>query len=74
MVDAAKARVVPLVGIARRLAAHVAKLELSTSSHVYNPLQYAWSGQRTYLERYGRASAVAGRTHVPIIRVWGTLS
>jgi single-strand selective monofunctional uracil DNA glycosylase len=44
----------PLVQIARRLAARVAKLDLHTPSHVYNPLQYAWSGQRTYLERYGR--------------------
>ena len=43
-----------LEGVACRLGREVAKLELHTPSHVYNPLQYAWSGQRTYLERYGR--------------------
>jgi single-strand selective monofunctional uracil DNA glycosylase len=53
-VDAAIAAPAPLLGIARRLARAVAQLELRTPSHVYNPLQYAWSGQRAYLERYGR--------------------
>lgn len=42
-----------LVGIARRLRREVAALAWRTPSHVYNPLQYAWSGHLEYLERYG---------------------
>ncbi len=42
-----------LAAIARRMARDVARLEWRTPSHVYNPLQYAWSGQRIYLQRYG---------------------
>lgn len=42
-----------LVPIGRRLAREVATLEWHTPSHVYNPLQYAWSAHREYLLRYG---------------------
>lgn len=42
-----------LAAIAHRLARDVARLEWRTPSHVYNPLQYAWSAQRVYLQRYG---------------------
>lgn len=43
-----------LVPIARRLAREASALEWRTPSHVYNPLQYAWSAHREYLLRYGR--------------------
>lgn len=43
----------PLVPIVRRLAREAAALEWHTPSHVYNPLQYAWSAHREYLQRYG---------------------
>jgi single-strand selective monofunctional uracil DNA glycosylase len=42
-----------MVRITRRLARELAALEWSTPSHVYNPLQYAWSGHSAYLERFG---------------------
>lgn len=42
-----------LVPIVRRLAREAAALEWHTPSHVYNPLQYAWSAHREYLQRYG---------------------
>ncbi|MBS0305803.1 MAG: single-stranded DNA-binding protein [Proteobacteria bacterium] len=40
--------------IARELARRLAALDWRTPSHVYNPLDYAWSGHRQYLLRYGR--------------------
>lgn len=43
----------PIVAITRRLARDVGALDFTTPSHVYNPLDYAWSGQRAYLERFG---------------------
>lgn len=43
----------PMIRVARCLARATAALEWHTPSHVYNPLQYAWSGQREYLRRYG---------------------
>ncbi len=39
--------------VARGLARDADQLTLHTPSHVYNPLIYAWSGQREYLRRYG---------------------
>ncbi len=39
--------------ITRRLARELGALQWSTPSHVYNPLQYAWSGHSAYLERFG---------------------
>ncbi|MDN5863811.1 MAG: single-stranded DNA-binding protein [Gammaproteobacteria bacterium] len=45
-----------IIARTQRLAREVARLEFSKPSHVYNPLQYAWSGQQAYLERYGAAS------------------
>jgi single-strand selective monofunctional uracil DNA glycosylase len=42
-----------VVRITRRLAREASALEWCTPSHVYNPLQYAWSGHREYLLRYG---------------------
>lgn len=44
----------PLLAIARELARNVSALDWRTPSHVYDPLEYAWSGHRIYLERYGR--------------------
>jgi single-strand selective monofunctional uracil DNA glycosylase len=43
----------PLARIARQLARETAALAWRTPSHVYNPLEYAWSGHREYLGRYG---------------------
>lgn len=43
----------PAERIARHLAREVDALQFSTPSHVYNPLRYAWDGQRQYLARYG---------------------
>jgi single-strand selective monofunctional uracil DNA glycosylase len=37
----------------RRFGREVDSLAFKRPSHVYNPLRYAWSGQRAYLERYG---------------------
>jgi len=45
----------PLIRLTRRLARDTQALALTTPSHVYNPLTYAWSGHRQYLERYGAA-------------------
>ncbi|MBI4558093.1 MAG: single-stranded DNA-binding protein [Candidatus Hydrogenedentes bacterium] len=43
-----------LVEIAARLAAQVSTLRFGAPvTHVYNPLTYAWSSHRRYLERYG---------------------
>ena len=41
-----------LLKVARTLA-HDVGLTLTTPSHVYNPLVYAWAGHREYLRRYG---------------------
>ena len=49
-----------LVEAAQQLSASVGALRFSAPvSHVYNPLDYAWSIHRNYLERYG-----AGRKRV----------
>lgn len=42
-----------LVQVTRALARDVDRLVLTTPSHVYNPLTYAWAGHREYLRRYG---------------------
>ena len=42
-----------LLRATRRLAREAAAVRLSTPSHVYNPLVYAWAGHREYLRRYG---------------------
>ncbi len=43
-----------LVSIARRLGREVSKLDFGEPvTHVYNPLDYAWTPHRLYLERYG---------------------
>ncbi len=42
-----------LIRTARKLARSASALDWRTPSHVYNPLQYAWSGQHEYLARYG---------------------
>lgn len=42
-----------LLRIARQLGRQLGEREWQTPSHVYNPLQYAWDGQREYLARYG---------------------
>lgn len=42
-----------LVKVARTLARETDALRLTTPSHVYNPLIYAWAGHRQYLQRYG---------------------
>jgi single-strand selective monofunctional uracil DNA glycosylase len=39
--------------IARQLGNELEGLDWPTPSYVYNPLQYAWSGHREYLDRYG---------------------
>lgn len=39
--------------MARTLAREAGGLTFTTPSHVYNPLGYAWSGHRQYLQRYG---------------------
>jgi single-strand selective monofunctional uracil DNA glycosylase len=41
------------VNVARRLARDISSLAWHTPTHVYNPLDYAWSAHREYLERYG---------------------
>lgn len=43
-----------LARIARGLGRDVEALDWHTPSHIYNPLQYAWSGHREYLARYGK--------------------
>ena len=42
-----------LLRTTRRLARECAKLELTTPSHIYNPLSYAWTAHREFLRRYG---------------------
>lgn len=44
-----------LVKVARTLAHEVDGLRFTTPSHVYNPLDYAWTAHREYLQRYGAA-------------------
>lgn len=39
--------------IALRVSNQLSALSWHTPSHVYNPLEYAWSGHREYLTRYG---------------------
>lgn len=39
--------------VSRRLSRAVSAADWETPSHVYNPLEYAWSGHRKYLARYG---------------------
>ncbi|MGH8643988.1 MAG: uracil-DNA glycosylase family protein [Gammaproteobacteria bacterium] len=60
-----------LISVARRLRAAVSDLQFrSPVTHVYNPLGYAWSPHREYLERYG-----AGRPEVVLVGMnpgpWG---
>lgn len=43
----------PLTKATRHFGRQVDALEFTRPSHVYNPLRYAWSGQREYLERFG---------------------
>ncbi len=46
----------PLIGIAAELAREVDRLSFANPvTHVYNPLDYAWSTHVQYLERYGIA-------------------
>src|SRR5690625_1354241 len=42
-----------LTRVTGRFGREVATLTFTRPSHVYNPLRYAWSGQRAYLERFG---------------------
>jgi len=42
-----------ILRIARRLAREASALRWRTPSHVYNPLDYAWSAHAEYLARYG---------------------
>ena len=42
-----------LLKVTHALAHEVAGLELTTPSHVYNPLAYAWAAHQEYLRRYG---------------------
>ncbi|MGH8128524.1 MAG: uracil-DNA glycosylase family protein [Gammaproteobacteria bacterium] len=42
-----------VVDIARRLGRDAGRLEFATPSHVYNPLQYAWTAHHAYLEQFG---------------------
>lgn len=42
-----------MVSAVRRLGREADSLKWHTPSHVYNPLRYAWSAQREYLERFG---------------------
>ncbi|HLQ85316.1 MAG TPA: uracil-DNA glycosylase family protein [Salinisphaeraceae bacterium] len=44
------------IDIARQLGDTVARLQFSSPSHVYNPLQYAWPAHEQYLQRYGMVS------------------
>lgn len=45
----------PVIHIAQELSQTLNKLHFVTPSHVYNPLTYAWSGHRAYLQRYAGA-------------------
>ncbi len=42
-----------LLETTRKLTHDVAGLTLTTPSHIYNPLSYAWAAHREYLRRYG---------------------
>ncbi|MEO8855404.1 MAG: uracil-DNA glycosylase family protein [Burkholderiaceae bacterium] len=42
-----------LLTATRALAREASDLRLTTPSHVYNPLVYAWAAHREYLRRYG---------------------
>jgi single-strand selective monofunctional uracil DNA glycosylase len=42
-----------MVNAVRRLGREAEGLTWRTPSHVYNPLRYAWSAHREYLERFG---------------------
>ena len=42
----------PLLKVARTLAREVGALRFTTPSHVYNPLDYAWTAHREFLQRY----------------------
>lgn len=42
-----------LLRVTRKLAREASELHLTTPSHTYNPLIYAWAAQREYLRRYG---------------------
>ncbi len=44
-----------VIKIARRLGREADALAFQTPTHVYNPLRYAWSAHRDYLDRYGAA-------------------
>lgn len=44
-----------LLTVARNLAKEAGALRFTTPSHVYNPLDYAWSAHRAFLQRYGAA-------------------
>ena len=45
-----------LISSARRLGREVSELDFGEPvTHVYNPLDYAWTSHRLYLERYGAA-------------------
>jgi len=60
-----------LISVARRLRGAVSALQFhSPVTHVYSPLDYAWSPHREYLERYG-----AGRPEVVLVGMnpgpWG---
>src|SRR5579863_1745133 len=47
-----------LLRAAQTLAADAGRLRFGPPvTHVYNPLEYAWAGQKVYLERYSRAPA-----------------
>ena len=46
-----------LIAAARQLSASVSKLHFSPPvSHIYNPLDYAWSAHEAYLRRYGAST------------------
>src|SRR5699024_7606075 len=47
----------PVTRLARQFGRDVDALEFTRPSHVYNPLHYAWNGQRAYLERFAGKKA-----------------
>lgn len=54
---AAAELVAALTGAARTLSSELAGLSFDPPvTHVYDPLQYAWAGHRSYVERYARPS------------------
>lgn len=42
-----------LLKVTRKLAREVDDLDFTTPSHVYNPLDYAWTAHREFLHRFG---------------------